>query len=138
MDNGDAVPNGANNGATQIDSGGGIPDPSDTTRNRDATARTLGNSNGREQQTLLTQNLPNHTHSLTGDDGTQFYAINNEAANPTDTGAFQAGKSTTTAAGQYINSTGNIENVGITSQPFNIMNPYTTINYIIFAGKVLL
>ena len=138
MDNGDAIPNGADNGATQIDSGGGIPDPSDTTRNRDATARTLGNSNGREQQTLLTQNLPDHTHSLKGDDGTQFYAINNESGNPTDTGAFQAGKSTTTADGQYINSTGNIENVGITSQPFNIMNPYTTINYIIFAGKVLL
>jgi len=137
MNNNDSVPNGADNGLTNISSGGGIPSPSDVTRSRDATSRILGNSNGSEQHTLVLQNLPDHIHSLSGDAQTQFYAINNNAGEPTDTGSFQAQKTTTDGFGQYINSTGGIENAGQTSQPFNIMNPYSTINYIIFVGKVI-
>jgi len=137
MDNGDLVPNKVDNGVTNIDSGGGIPDISETTRVRDLTAKTLGNTNGAEQKTLATTNLPDHQHSLVGDQGTQFYLTNNNNTSPLDSGAFLGNGATTPASGQYLNETGGLYGVGSTGLPFNITNPYQSLNYIIYAGKVV-
>ena len=138
MDNGDLVPNKDDNGATNIDSGGGTPDISETSRVRDIAARNLGNADGTEQRTLSDTNLPDHEHDLIGDQGTQFYLTNNNNTTPSDSGAFLGNGASAPSSGQYLNVTGGLYGVGSTSQPFNITNPFQTLNYIIYAGKVVL
>jgi microcystin-dependent protein len=132
MDNGDSVPNASDGGATNIDAGGGPAN-----RVTDATADILGNSNGIEQKTLDVENLPNHTHNLTGDSGTQYYVTNNNAGIPPDTGSLLGNGPTAAGQGQYYPKTGDMITNTSYSVPINIMNPYLTINYIIYAGEVV-
>lgn len=132
MDNGDSVPNGANNGTTQIDAGGGSAD-----RVTDATADILGNASGAEQRTLTVENLPDHTHNLTGDAGTQYYVTNNNAGIPADSGSLLGNGPNAAGQGQYYPETGSMITNTTYSVPINTMNPYLTINYIIYAGRVV-
>jgi microcystin-dependent protein len=100
----------------------------------DAAAKTIGNTGGRQSVILDTNNLPPHQHKLTGDKGTQFYALNASATTPTDSGAsknFGVGSN-----GQRIDRTGDILFGPTTAQPLTVMNPFMSINYIIYAGKV--
>lgn len=132
MDNGDQVPDASTPGNPNIDSGGGPAN-----RVTDATASILGNASGVEQRTLTVNNLPDHTHDLVGNAGTQFFVTNNTAGIPPDTGGLAGNGPTAPGQGQYYNATGSIESAGPLSTPFNIMNPYLTMNFIIYAGRVI-
>jgi microcystin-dependent protein len=132
MDNLDSVPNAADNGNTNIDAGGGSAN-----RVTDSTADILGNGAGIEQRNINLENLPDHKHTLVGDQGTQFYTLNNSAGFPPDTGSFSGNGPDAAGQAQYIDSTGNIQTTVPLGVPVNIMNPYLTINYIIYAGRVL-
>jgi microcystin-dependent protein len=98
------------------------------------TAKVLGNGAGRESYTMDINNLPPHQHTLTGDKGTKFYALNNEIGQPTDGGSSDTYGSGTT--GERIDRTGNVLYGPPAAQPLVVMNPYMSINYIIYAGKV--
>jgi microcystin-dependent protein len=132
MDNGNVIPNGADFGATDIDAGGGSAN-----RVTDSTADILGNSSGIEQIELQVKHLPDHTHNLTGDAGTNYFVSNNSDGIPEDTGSTIGNGPTAPGQSQYLNTTGGvISNDGL-NEPFSIMNPYMTLNYIIYAGRIV-
>lgn len=125
MDNGFTVPNDVGG---YIDSGGGS-----VGRVEGTAAEVLGGSGGNFSTTLSADNLPQHTHSLVGDTGRQYYAYRTDSAVPADTGAFSGKGSSVTSGGQYLPNTGGVNNSTL-SDPFTIMNPYLTLNYIIRSG----
>jgi microcystin-dependent protein len=130
MDNGDQVrtPSG-----TTVDSGGGTPNPSETTRVRDSTATIRGQVSGAEQIKLDITQLPQHQHTLIGDTGSQYYATNPQQNYPNDTGSIRT-NTIGSNPGQALPNTGNINTLNDIGQSIGIMNPYLTINYIIYSG----
>lgn len=130
MDNGDKVPDkNSPNTISLIDSGGGTAG-----RVNASTASILGQVSGQEQVTLDTTQIPDHSHTLVGSTGGQYYAINNNAVVPNDDAAFLGSGPTGSNQAQYLPVTGNIN----TNQPVggavSLMNPYLSINYIIYSG----
>lgn len=126
MDNGDQIPSNTGNidSNTQALSGTAA-----------STAGILGNTNGSDDVSLTVSNIPNHKHDFVGDNGTEFYATNNDSGIPDDTGAFVGNGPDAVNQGQYINTTGDMTGFTSPVTPIDIMNPYMTINYIIFTGK---
>jgi len=89
--------------------------------------------------TLTTSQLPQHTHNLKSSGNGQYYAVGDTStASDSDT-ATRAGYGVTPGgvnrglanAGPVLNTTNNST---LTGQAVNIMNPYLTINYIIYTG----
>jgi microcystin-dependent protein len=132
MDNADSVPEAATSGITNIDSGGG---PAGRVNN--ATANSIGNANGAEQTTLNVENLPDHKHDFIGDAGGQFYATNNSSGIPQDTNAILGNGPSAAGQGQYITNTGSMITDTSYDVAVNLMNPYLTINYIIYVGRIV-
>ena len=107
------------------------------------TAGILGNTNGKDKASLLVSNIPNHNHNLIGDQETEYYVINNNSGTPAESAGFPGDGPSSAGVAQYYNSTGDM--IGASTNPlnpleyqvtpFNIMNPYLTINYIIYSGK---
>jgi microcystin-dependent protein len=130
MNNGLQVPYKDNSG-TQVSAGGGAAN-----RVSDITATTLGATSGHQSVTLSLSNLPDHKHNLSsgyaqyyaagipGASTDQFASNNVSLAAPSGTGQGQA----------IANSGGLISSQ--TGSAINIMNPYETINYIIFTGVI--
>ena len=140
MDNTNLVP-ATDDPTIQIPAGGGSAN-----RVTDITADILGAGTGdpgettyREYVTLETKNLPEHKHNLSTAAG-QYYAVGIPGA-LTDLNADPE-------FGLPINRTGSgygLKNSGAVipepsntpvGEAFNIMNPYLTINYIIFTGVI--
>lgn len=96
----------------------------------------LGERAGSPSVTLLAQNMPAHTHPLTGAVNMQ---INNDTAGLTDDatgrrfGAF--GTVFTSVNGDLVNMAADVSTLAVgasgSSQPFGIMPPYLGMNYII-------
>lgn len=126
MDNADSVPSnlGVIDSNTQPVLG--------TTQND---AGIVGYTHGTDSVTLEVTNLPDHQHSFVGDEGTAFYAIRNNTEATEDSGSFSGNGPTEINSGQYIETTGSMIGKAASTQPLDIMNPYLTINYIIFTGK---
>lgn len=126
MDNGGTVPN---NTGGFIDAGGGNAD-----RVAGTAPDNLGDSGGQSANTLVTSNLPDHEHSMRGSTGQQYYATRIDTAIPTDTSSFSDRGPTTVGQSQYLASSGFIKTTGSLGQPFSVMNPFLTLNYIIHSG----
>jgi len=103
----------------------------------EVTADTVGMYNGAEDKTLTVNNLPQHRHNLQGNAGGQYYAFRNAPGAPDDTDATSGLGATDTNTGQYLTNSGPIVASGALAVPFNTMNPYLTINYIIFTGRII-
>jgi microcystin-dependent protein len=103
----------------------------------EVTADTVGMYNGAEDKTLTVNNLPQHRHNLQGNAGGQYYAFRNVPGAPDDTDAASGLGATDTNTGQYLTNSGPIVASGALAVPFNTMNPYLTINYIIFTGRII-
>jgi microcystin-dependent protein len=101
------------------------------------TADTVGMSDGLESTTLSISNLPEHRHNLQGNAGGQYYAFRNVPGSPDDTDAGPGLGATADNTGQYLNNSGPIDTAGSLGVPFTTMNPYLTINYIIFTGRII-
>ena len=130
MSNGLTVPYKDGSG-TQISAGGGAAN-----RVSDVTADIVGTGSGAQQVTLSTANLPDHKHSLKSDSNTQYYAVGVQGApsDPYSAGsAVKLAAATGTGEGQALANSGGIISTQ-TGSSINIMNPYETINYIIFTG----
>jgi len=129
MDSGNIVPllpSGATTGTT-------ITTPAN--RVTDVTADTIGLANGLEERQIAVSNLPEHDHDLKGDAGSQFYALRNSTTPIADTDYITASGPTLTGTAQLLPTSGGVDSA-TTDQPFNLMNPYLTINYIIFTGRI--
>jgi microcystin-dependent protein len=104
-------------------------------RVNDVTATVVGEGNVTATGTvqLSASNLPDHTHSL--NDGTsQFYAVNTPSEAPDRNAVSNKGTTGVPGTGSAILNTGSVN--GTTGVSINIMNPYQTINYIIFTGII--
>lgn len=126
MDNGIAVPTGLGGYA---DGGGGNVD-----RVPGTAADSVGGSGGNYSNTLVLSNLPDHEHNMKGSTGQQYYASRIDTAVPTDTGAFSDKGPTSVGQSQYVPTSGGVKTASTLGEPFSVMNPYLTINYIIRSG----
>lgn len=98
-------------------------------------AQEIGLSNGVENISINVNNLPDHDHDLKGQAGNQYYAFRNVSGTPADQDAISGFGSTTSGLGQYLTNSGGILTNDALQQPINIMNPFLTLNYIIYTGK---
>lgn len=126
MDNNIVVPN-ATGGF--IDGGGGNSD-----RVPGTAPDNLGGSGGQSSTALIVGNLPQHEHNMQGSTGQQYYANRIDTAAPLDVGAFSDKGPTTVGQNQYLPSSGGIRTGDTLGQPFAVMNPFLTLNYIIRSG----
>jgi microcystin-dependent protein len=105
----------------------------------DITADQVGLGSGVEERQVLTDNLPDHTHDLTGEGGTQFYAPSDDtggAASITDNDSVGRTAQMIPGFTKFLTTAGGVDST-ITDVPLNVMNPYLTINYIIFTGRII-
>ena len=126
-------------GTTTVDKNG---NPSAVAnRVTDVTADTVGAGNGVEEYGLTVSDLPEHKHDLrgttsTGGKGSQYYAIRNSADPISDVDVVPHTTNGPDAAGtgQFLTNSGGVD-APILGTPVNLMNPYLTVNYIIFTGS---
>tara|TARA_B110000503_G_scaffold143737_1_gene247820 strand:- start:1866 stop:3959 length:2094 start_codon:yes stop_codon:yes gene_type:complete len=95
----------------------------------------IGALDGAESKTINITNLPQHQHSLKDADNNQFYAIQDRQDPTGDTNVSPIDGPTATNLGQQLPNSGNIISSNPVGQPFNIMPPTVTMNYIIYAGR---
>lgn len=94
---------------------------------------------GASTLTLTTSQIPQHTHSLKSNGNTQYYAVGDTSSISDSDAATRAGYGITPSgtnrgladAGPVLNQSSGST---LTGQAINIMNPYLTINYIIYTG----
>lgn len=118
-------------------SGGGFTDAGGGKSGRvpDVAADSMAGNGGDATRTLTLANLPDHSHNLQTPSGSQFAAVRNDPA--LSPPAFTGPGSAAVSQAQYLPDSGGIKkpNLGFTfSEPFNTMNPYLTINYLIRSG----
>jgi microcystin-dependent protein len=97
----------------------------------DVTADTLGTGSGSEQRTLNLTNIPDHKHNLNSG-VSQYYAAGLPGAG-SDPNAVPNLGMPNASTGSGLPNSGNVISAQ-TGLPFNTMNPYLTMNYIIFTG----
>jgi len=126
-----------------------------TSANRvtDVNADTVGLGSGFEDRVIDVKNLPEHEHDLRSPKGAQFYVILDDSGVPQDADTIQYDAPTGTNAGQARTSSGGVlnrRNIQYNQQtgveqyetfditelgtPLNLMNPFLSINYIIYTG----
>lgn len=112
-------------------------------RVNDTAALQLGSSNGSEDIILNVSQLPDHVHDMKartslGEKGQQYYAIRNSSDPGGDANTVSHTTKGPTALNecQFLPNSGSIDSP-ITDSPVNLMNPYLSINYIIFTGKFI-
>ena len=125
MDNGNRIPS-RDDASILINAGGGSAN-----RVTDVTADIVGTGSGAQTVTLTLNNLPDHKHNLSSTSA-QYYAPGLPTAS-SDTAAVPGLGLPNSSTGSGLPNSG-----GVISSTFGaavtIMNPYTTINYIIFTG----
>jgi len=98
-----------------------------------AFAQAIGGVAGVEKVSITTTNLPQHSHSLKGAAGSQYFAVRNVAGNPDDSDALSGPGGQAAAQAQYLSNSGGVIS-DTHGELLNIMNPYLAVNYIIFTG----
>lgn len=99
-----------------------------------AAADTLGASSGVETRTLTVQNLPEHEHDMISSAGEQFYGITDNPTPALDAQTRLVSDLIGNATGGLYERSGGIATNTQLGQPIDIMNPFLTMNYIIYAG----
>ena len=101
----------------------------------DAAADAVGAASGSQQKTILAANIPDHEHDLKGPGGIQYYAIRDvPGIGAGEVTAITYDAPTGSGQGSALPSSGGIN--GYTTQTaLNVMNPFQTVNYIIYTGE---
>ena len=100
----------------------------------DIAADVIGAKNGAESVNIQVANLPEHKHDLRGESGDQYYVIRDVSGTPNDSNAIIYDAPTATGSGQALPDSGGILTSDTLGTAMNVMNPYMTLNYIIYAG----
>lgn len=98
-------------------------------------ADVIGALDGSETKLIDVTNLPEHQHSLKDADNNQFYAVQDRIDPSNDDAVSLVDAPTATEQGQKLPNSGNIISNNTVGQPFNIMPPTVTMNYIIYTGR---
>ena len=99
----------------------------------DITADTIGTGSGNQAVTLAASNLPDHKHNLNSGSA-QYYAGGLPGAG-TDPNAVPGLGLPSSSTGSGLPNSGGVIASSL-GTAFNVMNPYATINYIIFTGNI--
>ena len=99
----------------------------------DISADILGKGTGSQTVSLTVSNIPDHKHNLSSASA-QYYAAGTPGA-PADVDAVAGFGMPSFSTGSGLPNSGNVI-AGTLGTAFNIMNPYGTINYIIFTGVI--
>lgn len=94
----------------------------------------LGKGTGSETKTLTVDNIPEHNHTLTTRNG-QYWAAGVPNPELVDNAADLGRSFSTLGTGYGLPRTGGVDN-RVVGQSFDVMNPYMTINYIIYTGVI--
>jgi microcystin-dependent protein/cytoskeletal protein CcmA (bactofilin family) len=117
-----------------IDAGGGSPSPS-----RVAAATELGYVGGLAQRTITANQMPTHGHlfdDIRWSEVSGAYTYNDPQLGPISVGpGAGSNRGTDYDNGAHFLQHGTYNAGG--SQPIDMMNPYQTINYIIFTGRII-
>jgi len=125
MDNDQRIPS-KDDASILIDSGGGSAN-----RVTDVTADIVGTGSGSQTVNLTLNNLPDHKHNLSSTSA-QYYAAGLPSG-VSDTAAVPGLGLPNSSTGSGLPNSGGVIS-GTLGAAVTIMNPYTTINYIIFTG----
>jgi microcystin-dependent protein len=126
MDNNGTVPT-VEGGFT--DAGGGVAN-----RVSGISAATLGGAAGFSQQILELRNLPDHDHDLKAPNNQQFNVVRLDSAVIPGISPGPGFGPTAPGQAQYLNNSGGVRTTAALNEPFSLMNPYLSINYIIRSG----
>jgi microcystin-dependent protein len=130
-------------GRDNMNNGGVVPSKGDTgiqisgqpeaaaNRVTDVTADLLGTGSGKQAVSLTISNLPDHKHNLSSANA-QYYAAGLPGG-VSDTSAVPGLGLPNASTGSGLPNSGSVI-AGQLGTAVNVMNPYTTINYIIFTG----
>ena len=108
------------------------------TRSRDSNSSVLGAVDGTDEATIGVNNLPEHEHDLRAENGVQFTAIravDGRAGDKPDDASLSTIQTGVDQLSQTIDKSGGILTPTV-GDDLNIMNPYQTVNYIIYTGVV--
>ena len=100
-------------------------------------ADNIGTHSGGQDQQIGITNLPEHEHDLRGSTGDQYYALRDVTGTPSDEAAITYDAPTGTGAGQALPTSGGVLTGSTLGNAIDIMNPYMTINYMIYAGEAV-
>ncbi len=136
-----ALPDMRGRGAMGADNMGG----SSANRVTDVNADTVGYSAGVESSQIKVENLPEHEHDLRAPSGAQYYVIRDVSGTPSDPDAIVYDAPQGTNAGQAYPTSGGVllsefaqdgtaTSIASLGVAYNLMNPYLTVNYIIYTG----
>ena len=92
------------------------------------TSGSVGSRSGTDEVTISQENLPDHKHDLK-EDGNQFYATSTATYTGPDT---VANNGDTAGTGTRLQTSGGM--IDLTNSPLNVLNPYLSLNFIIYHG----
>lgn len=98
-------------------------------------ASAVGNSAGSQEKTIAVENLPEHEHDMEGPSGTQYYGIRVGAGAVVDPEAITLPIEPGAGGTQGLASSGGVLTTSTLGSALDVMNPYLTINYIIYTGQ---
>lgn len=127
MDNGTTIPD-KTSPSVLVDAGGGSANNVTS-----VVADTLGAASGDEQVVIGLTNLPDHKHNMSSS-AAQYYAVGVPGTIDTN-GLPERGLPAGEISGYGLPNSGSVISTTL-SQPLNVMNPFLTINYIIFTGVI--
>ena len=100
-----------------------------------AAADSVGGFGGDESKVIPVTNLPDHEHDLQGAAGAQYYAVRDvPGIGAGETTAITYDAPTGAGQGSALSSSGGVLS-GSLGNAQDVMNPYTTVNYIIYTGQ---
>lgn len=99
------------------------------------TANAVGKSGGKETVVIEQRNLPNHEHNLQGSSGNQYYAIKEATDEPIDNNAIELAIPSGSGVAHGIVTSGNVLTNQALSRPLDVLNPFLSVNYIIYTGR---
>lgn len=97
-------------------------------------ADVIGATGGAERKPIDVTNLPDHVHDLQDSNNIQYYAYQDRQDPTSDPGAEQVPGFDTAFQGQRIPNSGGVSSNTL-NEPFNVMPPTMTFNYIIYSGR---
>jgi microcystin-dependent protein len=98
-------------------------------------ADSVGGFGGDESKVIPVTNLPDHEHDLQGAAGAQYYAIRDvPGIGAGETTAITYDAPTGAGQGSALSSSGGVLS-GSLGNAQDVMNPFTTVNYIIYTGQ---
>tara|TARA_B100000900_G_scaffold149622_1_gene127095 strand:- start:9518 stop:11671 length:2154 start_codon:yes stop_codon:yes gene_type:complete len=103
---------------------------STTHRIGNTATQSMGGITGDDEVTLVSDNLPDHTHDLLSSTGEQFYAVTNASTSAPET---LSGGGIDGGTGSRLSNSGTITD-GTGNSPVDITPPFAAINFIIYHG----